>query len=69
MSLDSLLPDIKRIESDGAVLILKWDGERNKLTKTVVVSRTATNYQFRRDTDNLEETIREAIKNYDDFHS
>jgi len=66
MDLNQFLPDLERLEADGAIVLLKWDGKRKKLKKTVMISKPAMEYLFRRDTDDLENTILEAIADYDE---
>ena len=64
MSLDSLSVEIEEIESDGAVVLVKWDGDRESLHRTVVITRQNTNYIFRRDTEDIVGTLRDAIADY-----
>lgn len=68
MSLDELLPELERLEKDGAVVLLKWDGERTHKKKSVVILNPGTDYQFRTDTDDLAAAIRKGIADYDDAH-
>ena len=69
MPLDPLTTDIEEIESDGAVVLVKWDGERSSLRRTVVITRADTDYVFRLDTDDVVTALREAISNYRAAHS
>lgn len=64
MSLDSLTHEIEEIESDGAVVLVKWDGERQSNRRTVVVTRQNTDYVFRRDTEDIVDSLRVAIADY-----
>jgi hypothetical protein len=59
VSIDALLPDIGRLRSEGAVVLLKWDGERAANAATVVVTRQ--DYVFRNDGDDIEAMLRDAI--------
>ncbi|MGZ3159614.1 MAG: hypothetical protein ACXU7H_11050 [Burkholderiaceae bacterium] len=65
MNLNEFLPSLNRLENDGAVIILKWDGARASDKKTVVISKPATDYIFRIDTDDLETAIKQGIEDYD----
>ena len=65
MDLNRYLPELERLETDGAIILLKWDGERKHQKKTVVISKPGTEYLFRRDTDDLEESIKEGVADYD----
>ena len=67
MSLDSLLPELSRLEDDGACVLLKWDGERETLKRTLLIQKPGTDYMFRRDTDDLEKAIEDGIADYDDY--
>ncbi len=64
MSLDSLTLEIEEVESDGAVVLVKWDGERESLRRTVVITRQNTDYIFRQDTEDIVGTLRDAIADY-----
>lgn len=66
--IDDLIPDIERVQSDGAVVLLKWDGLRPKLKCTVVITREETDYIFRRDSDDLARSLHEALIDYHDKH-
>ena len=64
MTIDNLSDELERMESEGAVIVVKWDGERSKNRRTVVVIRADTNYTFRRDTDDIAAALRDAIEEY-----
>jgi len=66
--LDHLLSEIEKLENDGAVVLLKWDGERESLTKTVWIGKHESDFSFRKDTDDLEEALNEGIKQYELHH-
>ena len=72
MSIDRWLSEIEAIEADGAIVLirvmLKWDGERQKNRRTVVITRSDTDYVYRRDTDDLAQTLQEAIADYRGAH-
>jgi hypothetical protein len=62
--LDALVPEIERLQKNGAVVLLKWDGERSKDRCTVVVAHAAKGYTFRRDSEDIQSSLREAINDY-----
>lgn len=62
--IDSLIPQIEALRAEGAVVVLKWDGERSDKRCTVVVSRQETNYMWRRDTDEMEQALLDALSEY-----
>lgn len=62
--LDELLPLIENLQSQGAVVILKWDGERSQNRCAVLVTRPASGYAFRRDSDDISASLREAFIDY-----
>ena len=64
MDLNQYLSVLEILEKDGAVVILKWDGERSRNKKTIVVSKPGTDYHFRADTDELESAIESAVLDY-----
>jgi len=45
--LDHLIPKIENLEKDGAVVLLKWDGERESLKKTVWIGKHDSDFSFR----------------------
>jgi hypothetical protein len=62
--LDELLPLIEGLQSQGAVVLLKWDGERTENRCTVVVTRPSSGYTFRRDSDDISASLREAFSDF-----
>jgi len=62
--LDQLLPQIEQIQAEGAVVLLKWDGERTHNRCTVVITRQSTDYVWRKDSENLVATLVEALAEY-----
>ena len=68
MNLNEFLPDLERLENDGAVILLKWDGKRELKKKSVVILKPETDYQFRIDTDDLTDGIRKGLDDYDEAH-
>ena len=66
--LDDLIPLIEQARREGAIVLLKWDGERNQLPCTVVITRKDTDYVWRQDTEHLTETLTQALSEYRAAH-
>lgn len=62
--IDQFLDEIEEIRADGAVVLLKWDGERNSKRCTVVITKFEADYVWRQDSDNLEDSLRTALSDY-----
>ena len=62
VSIDALLPEIERMRGEGAIVLLKWDGERTADVTTIVITRGE--YFFRTDSDDIERTLRKGIADY-----
>ena len=65
---ESLQQQIQLLEDDGYVVLLKWDGQRKELRKTLVISRTEDDVSIRIDGDDMENMLRSAftvLKNED----
>jgi hypothetical protein len=62
--IDSLIPQIEGLQTQGAVVVLKWDGERPRARCTVVVTRHDTDYVWRQDCDDIASTLAEALADY-----
>ena len=67
--IDTLISQIEQIQAEGAVVLLKWDGERTSNRCTVVVTRMDTDYVWRKDCENIGETLQEALLAYREKHS
>jgi hypothetical protein len=67
--IDELIPQIEEIQAQGAVVLLKWDGERTHSRCTVVVTRRDTDFVWRKDSDNLAATLAEALSEYRAKHA
>jgi DNA transposition AAA+ family ATPase len=65
---DAHLADIRRIQDDGGIVVIKWDGERAQYRHTVVISRHDTDYVWRMDCDDIDLALREAIHDYKAAH-
>lgn len=66
--LDELVPAIEEMQATGALVLLKWDGERAKCRCTVVVTRQGSDYVFREDSDDIAASLARAIANYRERH-
>jgi hypothetical protein len=62
--IDSLIPQIEGLQAQGAVVVLKWDGERTRTRCTVVVTRQETDYVWRKDSDDIASALAEALADY-----
>jgi hypothetical protein len=67
--IDSLIPQIEELQAQGAIVLLKWDGERTNNRCTVVVTRQATDYMWRRDCDDIGGALTEALSDYRARHA
>ena len=61
MSQSELLDEVQRLEDDGNVVFLKWDGERKSGKKTLVISKPGTEVFVRRDSDDIWESLESAL--------
>ncbi len=68
MGIDRWLAEIEELEADGAIVLIKWDGQRQQNRRTVVITRSDTDYVYRRDTDDLSQALQEAIADYRSHH-
>lgn len=66
--IDELLPRIERAQAAGAVVLLKWDGEREHRRCTIVISRKDTDYVWRSDTGDLAQALAVALAEYEAGH-
>ena len=67
--IDSLIPQIEEARSEGALVLLKWDGERTHRPCTVVVTRQDTDYVWRKDCADIAFTLAEALAEYRASHA
>ena len=67
-TLDIFLPLIEAAKSRGAVIVLKWDGERSQQSYTVVITRRGTDYLWRTDTDDICGALAEGLADYAEHH-
>jgi len=62
--LDQLLPLVEGVQSRGALVLLKWDGERSSKRCTVVITQQSTDYVFRQDSDDIVASLQAALADY-----
>ena len=67
--IDALIPRIEEARSEGAIVTLKWDGERTHNPCTVVVTRQDSNYVWRKDGADIGATLAEAMNEYTAAHA
>lgn len=67
--IDTLVPQIEEARSEGATVLLKWDGERTYNHCTVVVTRQDTDYVWRKDCTDVRVTLAEAMSEYRAAHA
>jgi hypothetical protein len=66
--IDSFIHQIEDVQEQGAVVLLKWDGERLSLRCTVVITRKDTDYVWRKDCDDITAGLAEALHDYKEKH-
>lgn len=69
LMIDSLIPQIEELQAQGAIVLLKWDGERARNRCTVVVTRQDTDYVWRKDCDDIAAVLAEALSEYKARHA
>ncbi len=62
--LDKFIPLIEEITAEGAVVVVKWDGERAGKRCTVAITRPGSDYFWRQDTDDLAMALELAFSDY-----
>lgn len=67
--IDDLVPQILEVQAQGAVVLLKWDGERSHNRCTVVITRQDTDYVWRKDCNDIAATLAEALAEYRAKHA
>jgi hypothetical protein len=67
-SIDEWQEAIDAARAEGAVVILKWDGERASNACTVLITRNDTDYAWRADTDDLPSALEKALQDYRRHH-
>lgn len=66
--IDSLVPSIEQVSAEGAIVLLKWDGERESNRGTVAITRRDTDYVWRQDTDDISSALQSALADYYAHH-
>ena len=61
VSIQALLEDVQRLEDEGYLVFLKWDGERNSGKKTLVIQKPGTELFVRRDSDDMCVSLESAL--------
>ena len=59
--IDKFIPLIEEISAEGAVVVVKWDGERASKRCTVVITRPGSDYFWHHDTDDLATALELAL--------
>ena len=61
---EAMMREIERSRQAGAVIILKWDGERSERIYTVILEHHAKQFMFRTDTDDMFSALQEALRQF-----
>lgn len=61
---DRFLSIIDEVQADGAVVLLKWDGQRSVNRFTVVITKSEVDYIFRQDSDDMALSLSTALTDY-----
>lgn len=67
--LDELIPQIEQLRAEGGVVVLKGDGERSIERCTVVVTRKSTDDVWRKDCEDIQTALKEALSEYRAHHA
>lgn len=62
--LDRFLTTIDEVQADGAVVLLKWDGQRTANRFTVVITKSEVDYVWRQDSDDMAHSLQSALAEY-----
>ncbi|WOB06877.1 hypothetical protein [Piscinibacter gummiphilus] len=62
--LDELIPQIEQIQAEGAVVLLKWDGERKQNKCSVAILHPETDYIWRKDCEAIEAALVQGLADY-----
>jgi hypothetical protein len=60
--IDEHISDIEALEAAGFIVLLKWDGERTKKKRTILISKPGKDDFFRRDCDDIVSALQEGLK-------
>jgi hypothetical protein len=61
---DELFASIERARKAGAIVLLKWDGERTERVCTVLVTDPSIPFHFREDTDDIIGSLNEGLRQF-----
>ena len=67
--IDEFVPEIVHIQSEGAVVLIRWDGERSSNRCSVVINRKDTDYTFRLDSDSFSAALIAGLEDYRKRHN
>ena len=67
-SIDEWQEAIDAVQAEGAVVLLKWDGQRDSDACTVLITRQDTDYAWRADTDDLPSALARGLQDYRRHH-
>ena len=62
MNQSELLKEVQKLEDEGYVIFLKWDGERSRRKKTLAISKPGTDLFVRRDSDDMWASLESALR-------
>jgi hypothetical protein len=62
--LDQFLSIIEEVQADGAVVLLKWDGQRANNRYTVVITKSEVDYAWRQDCEDMAQALQAALTDY-----
>lgn len=63
--LDRFLNRINEAQADGAVILLKWDGQRSSNRFTVSITKVEQDYVWRQDSDDMAQSLQEGLDDYE----
>lgn len=61
-----LLARVQELEDEGYVVVLKWDGEREKGKKTLFVSKPPAGPMVRRNGDDMWQLLEDLLKEFEE---
>ena len=62
--LDRIIFAIDAVEVDGAIVLLKWDGQRSNNRYTVAIIKSEADYVWRQDSDDMEQSLHAGLADY-----
>ena len=67
--LDTHLASIETLRAQGAVVLIKWDGERSSNPYSVVITRKDTDFVWRQDSNDIERSLLAGLQDYETHHA